>query len=67
MIFVYGKNSEKRYIEDMYYVPILKCNILSVDQLIENKYRVLFTNIVYIIIDKYPSKKYIGGWRRQTT
>ena len=34
-IIVYAKNGERRIIHDVYYVPILMCNLLSVGQLPE--------------------------------
>ena len=35
VILVYVKNGERRIIHDVYYVPILMCNLLSVGQLPE--------------------------------
>jgi hypothetical protein len=59
VIHVYAKNDERRKIDDVYYVPGMKCNMLSVGQLIEKKYRVFFKNKVCTIYDKYPSKQLI--------
>jgi hypothetical protein len=60
VILVYTKNDERRKIDDVYYVPGMKCNMLSVGQLIEKKYRVFFKNKVCTIYDKYPSKQLIS-------
>ena len=35
VIVVYAKNGKKRTIHDVYYVPSLMCNLLSVGQLLE--------------------------------
>ena len=35
VIVVYSKNGERRTIHDVYYVPGLMCNLLSVGQLME--------------------------------
>jgi hypothetical protein len=56
----YTKNDERRKIDDVYYVPGMKCNLTSVGQLIEKKYRVFFKNKVCTIYDKYPSKQLIS-------
>ena len=56
VIAVYAKNGEKRTIRDVYYVPGLMCNLLSVGKLLEKEYRVFFKNKVCTIYDKYPSK-----------
>ena len=60
VIFVYTKNGKRRTIHDVYYVPRLMCNLLSVGQLLEKECRVLFKNKVCTIYDKYPSKQLIA-------
>ena len=56
VIVVYEKYGKRRTIHDVYYVPGLMCNLLSVGQLLEKKYRVFFNKKVCTIYDKYPSK-----------
>jgi hypothetical protein len=60
VILIYTNNDERRKIDDVYYVPGMKCNLTSVGQLIEKKYGVLFKNKVCTIYDKYPSKQLIS-------
>ena len=50
----------KRTIHDIYYVPGLMCNLLSVGKLLEKEDRVFFQNKVCTIYDKYPSKPLIA-------
>lgn len=57
---VYTRDGDRRTINDAYYVPSFKCNLLSIGKLIEKKYRVLFKNNQCTIIDKYPSKQLIA-------
>ena len=56
VIVVYAKDGKRRTIHDIYYVPGLMCNLLSVGQLLEKEYRVFFKKNVCTIYDKYPSK-----------
>ena len=60
MIAVYAKDGKRRTIHDIYYVPSLMCNLLSVGQLLEKEYRVFFKKNVCTIYDKYPSKQLIS-------
>ena len=60
VILVYTKNDERRKIYDVYYVPRMKHNLLSVGKLIEKKYRVFFKSKVCTVYDKYPSKQLIS-------
>jgi hypothetical protein len=53
---VYTKNNQRRNIDGVYFVPGLKCNLISVGQLLEKKYIVFFKNKVCTIYDKLPSK-----------
>ena len=57
---MYAKDGKRRTIHDVYYVPGLMCNLLSVGQLLEKEYKVLFKNKVCTIYDKYPSKQLIA-------
>jgi hypothetical protein len=52
VIHVYTKNDERRKIDDVYYVPGMKCNMISVGHLIEKRYKVFFKNKVCTIYDK---------------
>ena len=60
VIIVYAKNGERTTIHDVYYVPSLMCNLLSVGKLLEKEYRVFFKKKVCTIYDKYPSKQLIA-------
>ena len=56
---VLTKKGEKKTISDVYYVPRMKCNLLSIGQLIQKGYNVFFVNDVCTIMDKPPSKQCI--------
>ena len=60
VIVVYAKNGKRRTIHDVYYVPGLMCDLLSVGQFLEKEYIVFFKKKVCIIYDKYPSKQLIA-------
>jgi hypothetical protein len=60
VIPIYTKNDERRKIDDVYYVPGMKCNMLSVGHMIEKNYRVFFNNNGCTIYAKYPSKQLIA-------
>eukprot|EP00253_Pinus_taeda_P025810 PITA_25810 len=57
---VFTRKGEKKTIADVYYVPRMKCNLLSIGQLVQKRYNVLFENDVCIIMDKAPSKRCIA-------
>jgi hypothetical protein len=57
---VYTKDNQKINIDDVYFVPCLKCNLISVGQLMEKKYKVFFKNKVCTIYNKFPSKQLIA-------
>ena len=58
VIVVYANNGERRTIHDVYHVPGLMCNLLSVGQLLEKEYGVFFKKkICTINYDKYPIKQ----------
>ena len=42
VIIVYAKDGKRRTIHNVYYVPGLMCSLLSVGQLLEKEYRVVF-------------------------
>jgi hypothetical protein len=56
---VLTKQNVKKDIYTVYHVPDLKHNLLSVGQLIEHGYKVLFEGASYKIYDKIPSRKLI--------
>ena len=49
----------RKSIADVYYVPGMKCNLLSVGQLVHKGYNVFFDNDVCTIMDKPPNKQFI--------
>ena len=55
-----ARNGEQKFVPDVYYVPGLKCNILSIRQIIDKGYNVFFKDDVCTIIDIPPSKKVIA-------
>ena len=54
------KQNVKKDINNVYHVPDLKHNLLSVGQLIEHGYKVLFEGASCRIYDKTPSRKLIS-------
>ena len=66
-VFVMGKGKvsiltrkgEQKFVPDVYYVPGLKCNILSIRQLLNKGYNVFFKYDVCTIMDIPPNKKFI--------
>jgi hypothetical protein len=60
VFLVYTKNNHRRNIDNVYFVPGLKCNIINVGQLMEKKYRVFFKNNVCKIYDELPNKQLIS-------
>ena len=50
------KKGEKKYISDVYFVPGLKHNLMSVGQLMQKGYNVFFKNDVCTILDRPPSR-----------
>ena len=53
---VFKKEGENKSISDVYYVHCMKCNLLSIGQLIQKGYNVFFEDDVCTIMDKPPSK-----------
>eukprot|EP00253_Pinus_taeda_P005324 PITA_05324 len=49
------KKGEKKTMDDVYYVPRMKCNLLSIGQLVQNGYSVFFENDVCTIMDRKPA------------
>eukprot|EP00253_Pinus_taeda_P008962 PITA_08962 len=50
------KKGEKKYISDVYFIPSLKHNLMSVGQLMQKGYNVFFKNDVCTILDRPPSR-----------
>lgn len=46
-------------IADVYYIPRMKCNLLSFGQLVYKGYNVFFQNDVCTIMDRSLNKRYI--------
>ena len=67
-VFVMGKGDvnfltrkgAKKSIADVYYVPGMKCNLLSIGQLVHKGYNVFFEDDDCTIMDKPPSKQCIA-------
>eukprot|EP00253_Pinus_taeda_P006095 PITA_06095 len=57
---VFTKKGEKKTIADVYYVPGMRCNLLSIAQLIHKGYNVFFKNDVCTIMDIAPNKRCIA-------
>eukprot|EP00253_Pinus_taeda_P011564 PITA_11564 len=57
---IFTKKGEKKTIGDVYYVPGMKYNLLSIGQLVQNGYNVFFVNDVCTIMDRAPSKRCIA-------
>ena len=57
---VLTKKGEKKTITDVYYVPGMKCNLLSIGQLVQKRYNVFFVNDVCTIMDRAPNKRCIS-------
>ena len=55
-VIVLTKKGERRSISDVYYVPGMKCNLLSIGQLIQKGYNVFFEDDVCTIMEIPPSK-----------
>jgi len=57
---VLTRKGAKKSITDVYYVPGMKCNLLSIGQLVQKGYNVFFEDDVCTIMDKPPSKQCIS-------
>ena len=60
IIPVLTKQNEKISIHEVFYVPHLTVNLISIAQLIQNKYDVRFHDTYCAIYDKPPSKRLIA-------
>lgn len=63
-VSVLSKNNEKKCIREVYYVQGLKHNLISVGQLSQHGYDVVFKGIVCTIYDKPPSNRVIAQIKR---
>eukprot|EP00253_Pinus_taeda_P003561 PITA_03561 len=59
-VSIRARNGEQMTMPDVYFVPGLKCNLLSIGQLIDKRYNVFFKDDMCTIIDIPPSKKIIA-------
>ena len=53
------KKGKKKFMPDVYYVPGLKCNLLSIGKLMQKGYNVFFKADVCTIMDKPPIRHLI--------
>src|SRR3984885_7718984 len=60
---IFTKQGERKTIADVYYVPGMRCNLLSIGQLVKKGYNVYFVNDVCTIMDIAPSKRCIAEVR----
>eukprot|EP00253_Pinus_taeda_P011762 PITA_11762 len=59
-VSIRARNGEQMIVPEVYYVPGLKCNLLSIGQLIDKGYNVFFKDDMCTIRDIPPSKKIIA-------
>ena len=59
-VSILTRKGEKKFVPDVYYVHILKCNLLSIGQLVNKGYNVFFKNDVCKIMDIPPSNRVIA-------
>eukprot|EP00253_Pinus_taeda_P023154 PITA_23154 len=59
-IKIFTKQGERKTIADVYYVPGMRCNLLSIGQLVQKGYNVYFVNDVCTIMDIAPNKRCIA-------
>eukprot|EP00253_Pinus_taeda_P033405 PITA_33405 len=59
-VSILTKKGEKEYISDVYFVPGLKHNLVSVGQLMQKGYNVFFKNDVCTILDRPPRRQLIA-------
>ncbi len=57
---IFDRSGKRRIVEDVYYVPGLKCNLISVGQLMDKDYEVSFRKKVCTIVDNSPKKQLIA-------
>eukprot|EP00253_Pinus_taeda_P023366 PITA_23366 len=59
-VSIRARNGEQMIVPDVYYVPGLKCNLLSIGQLIDKGYNVFFKDDMCTITDIPPSKNIVA-------
>eukprot|EP00253_Pinus_taeda_P031014 PITA_31014 len=57
---IFTKKGERKTIADVYYVPGMRCNLLSIGQLVQKGYNVFIENDVCTIMDRAPSNRCIA-------
>ena len=60
VVNIVTKQGEPKTISEVYYVPGLKHNLISVGQLTQKGYKVIFQGKQCVIYDKSPSKQQIA-------
>ena len=60
IILVLTKQNEKLSIHEVFYVPHLTVNLISIGQLLQNKYDLRFHDTYCVVYDKPPSKRLIA-------
>ena len=53
-ILVLTKQNEKKFIHEVFYVPHLNVNMISIGQLLQNQYDIWFYDTYSTIYDKHP-------------
>jgi hypothetical protein len=66
IVSVLSKKNQKKDIHDVYYVPILKQNMINVGKLMEHGCNVLFKGSRHLLLDKSPNRKLIGKTQMTT-
>lgn len=59
-VIILTKKGENKYLSNIYFVPGLKHNLISIGQLMQKDYHIFFKNGECIIVDKFLSKQPIG-------
>ena len=54
IVLVFTKQNEKKFIHEVFYVPNMNVNLISIGQLLHNKYDLRFYDTYYAIYDKPP-------------
>eukprot|EP00253_Pinus_taeda_P022387 PITA_22387 len=57
---IFTKKGENKTMADVYYVPRMKCNLLSIGQFVQKGYNVFVENDVCTIMDRKSSKRCIA-------
>ena len=60
IVSILSKQNEVKTIYDVYYVPTLVHNLLSVGWLLEHGYEVIFHDTICTILDKLPSRDLVA-------